>query len=231
MIDFHSHILPLMDDGSKSVEDSINMLQELSRQGVTKVAATPHFYAEKESVESFLTRRNEAFELLKPHLSGQEPQILLGAEIKYYQGISKLNSLKALQLEDSGILLIEMPFSHWTEYTVKEISDIASNGDLTVVIAHIERYMRLGNRKNISRLQNCDVLIQANAEFFSNVFTRNKALNMLYNGDIQLIGTDCHNMTVRRPNMNKAVDSINKKFGNEFLEIINDYQADLLNNK
>jgi len=228
MIDFHSHILPRMDDGSKSVEESLKLLNELKAQGVTKVAATPHFYAEKESVDSFLGRRAAAFDNLKAELNGDLPEVILGAEIRYYQGISKLEGLKTLQLASSGILLIEMPFSRWTEYTVNEIINIASNGDITVVLAHIERYMRYGNKKSIERIADSGVLIQSNAEYFLSPLTSRKALRLLYNGFIQLIGTDCHNMTSRRPNMDKAITKITKKFGDGFLEFINDYQANLL---
>lgn len=231
MIDFHSHILPLMDDGSKSVEESLKLLKELSLQGVKKVAATPHFYAEREPVDNFLKRRSEAFDKLKSDLIADLPEILLGAEIRYYQGLSKLEGLKELQLLNSGILLIEMPFSHWTEYTVNEIINIASNGDITVALAHIERYMRFRNKKSISVLQNAGVLIQANAEYFVSPLTSRKALRLLGDGFIQLIGTDCHNTTSRCPNMDKAAFKIAKRFGDEFLEFINDYQTKLLDNQ
>ena len=62
MIDFHTHILPNVDDGSKGVEESTLMLTRLFEQGVNKVIATPHFYANDESVDEFLLRRNAAFE-------------------------------------------------------------------------------------------------------------------------------------------------------------------------
>ena len=73
MIDFHSHILPLMDDGSRSVEESCKMLEELSSQGVTKVAATPHFSANNETVEKFLERRKSSFGMLKEGLTDNMP--------------------------------------------------------------------------------------------------------------------------------------------------------------
>ena len=57
MIDFHTHILPKMDDGSKSTEESIAMLKMQAEQGIRWVVATPHFYAEPESPQDFLQRR------------------------------------------------------------------------------------------------------------------------------------------------------------------------------
>jgi len=58
MIDFHSHILPKLDDGSSSSDESCKLLRCLATQGVESVVATPHFYADNESVERFLARRN-----------------------------------------------------------------------------------------------------------------------------------------------------------------------------
>ena len=56
MIDIHSHILPGMDDGSSSLEESLAMAGESARQGVRLLAATPHFYATQENPASFLRR-------------------------------------------------------------------------------------------------------------------------------------------------------------------------------
>ena len=98
MIDFHTHILPGVDDGSKNVEESLLMLDSMKNQGVKTVIATPHFYANDESVESFLSRRNEAFSSLKKSLA-DGPEIILGAEVRYYDGISRLEDLKKLRIE------------------------------------------------------------------------------------------------------------------------------------
>ena len=64
MIDFHSHFLPGMDDGSRSVSESINMLKALEKQNIDIVVATPHFYLDMNSVSSFLKRREEFHEKL-----------------------------------------------------------------------------------------------------------------------------------------------------------------------
>ena len=65
-IDFHSHILPKIDDGSRSVEESVKLLDLMAQDGVSVVAATPHFYCSKTSIHRFLDRRAEAYEKLKP---------------------------------------------------------------------------------------------------------------------------------------------------------------------
>ena len=62
MIDFHSHVLPGIDDGAKDVETSVAMLEESKRQGVTTVVCTPHYSGRKHSPEWFKERRNAAYE-------------------------------------------------------------------------------------------------------------------------------------------------------------------------
>ena len=111
MIDFHSHILPGMDDGSKSTQESLEMLDMLRAQGVDTVAATPHFYARENPPEVFLRRRAEAWNRLRPQLTADSPRVLLGAEVRYFQGISHVDRLHDLCLEGQDVLLLEMPFS------------------------------------------------------------------------------------------------------------------------
>ena len=63
LTDCHNHILPEMDDGSKSVEMSVAMLQMMQKQGIARVIATPHFYCHREkSVASYLERRQRKIE-------------------------------------------------------------------------------------------------------------------------------------------------------------------------
>ena len=82
MIDIHSHILPGIDDGSQSVEESHALLALLREQGVETVVATPHFYADRNDPENFLRRRKEALARLD-HGETEMPRILLGAEVAY----------------------------------------------------------------------------------------------------------------------------------------------------
>ena len=60
MIDFHSHILPGIDDGSPDVETSLRMVESMQRQGIDTICATSHFYATQRSPQRFLFRRQEA---------------------------------------------------------------------------------------------------------------------------------------------------------------------------
>ena len=121
MIDFHSHILPAFDDGSKNVEESIALLDMLRDQGIKTVVATPHFDVQRETPADFVERRQGSYEMLRPHLKKGHPEIILGAEVGYYTGIERRQTIRSLCAGDSNLLLLEMPISEWTEYTVREV--------------------------------------------------------------------------------------------------------------
>ena len=65
VIDFHTHILPGIDDGSSDLQMSMAMLNEERHQGVDVVVLTPHFYGSQESIDHFIHKRNKAYALLK----------------------------------------------------------------------------------------------------------------------------------------------------------------------
>jgi len=222
VIDWHSHILPGVDDGSRDVAESITMLQALSEQGVDTVIATPHFYANDEPVASFIQRRENAYRELQAHLPESAPEILLGAEVRYYPGISRLDGLRNLRIDNTKLLLLEMSFTKWTEYTVGELIELASGGDMIIILAHIERYLSMQSGKVWDRLYDSGILMQVNASFFEG-FSRRKALSLLENGGIHFIGSDCHNMTSRPPQMSKAFEAIEKKLGINFISQMNEF--------
>ncbi len=228
MIDWHCHVLPKMDDGSRSVEESLKLIEMQQAQGVETIVATPHFYANDESVEAFLQRRKASFDLLKQSLPENSPKIILGAEVRYYHGISKFKDLKALRAEGSEVLLLEMPFSKWTEYMVRELTEISLMGDVKLVLAHIERYLSLQSRELWDYILGSEIFTQVNASFFASSLTRRRAISMLRRGEIHFLGSDCHNLTSRYPKLDKAQDVIKKKFGESFINQMNEYGESVL---
>lgn len=228
MIDWHSHILPNMDDGSKSVQESIALLESLAAQGVDTVVATPHFYANDERVSSFVERRQIAREKLCDFAPKCSVNVLMGAEVSYYSGVSRLDDLRLLKFQDSKILLLEMPMSKWSNYAISELIEISSSGEFTVLIAHIDRYMEFQSTKTLEYLLESGILMQANASFFNDFFKKHKALKLLGEGFIHVIGSDCHNIKSRPPKIGSAYEIIQKKFGNHYVNSINDFGKQLL---
>ena len=223
MIDWHSHILPGMDDGSKDAAESVSMLGMQASQGVQTVVATPHFYANDETIDSFLERRSKAMEDLKAQLPENAPKILMGAEVRYYQGISRLEGLKKLTVEGSKLLLLEMPRGVWTESMVRELVELSGKSSVRIVLAHVERYMKLQKQSVWDRIMESGILMQVNANFFTSFASKRKALTLLEGGVVQFIGSDCHNTTTRPPLLGKAFEIIRKKLGDDYLDQMKQY--------
>lgn len=212
MLDFHTHILPGIDDGSADVEMSLAMLHEEAAQGIDTIALTPHFYADRHSPARLIEKRESAYRKLMDACGAQEgrPKLILGSEVHYYIGIGQSSEIASLQIGNSGVLLLELPFSgKWPDALMRDVWELRSRQGLQVVIAHIERYISWFNANRIiSQLLEAGAMIQANAGYFIDPGTRKKALRYLKEGRIHLIGSDCHNMTSRSPNMREASEYI-----------------------
>lgn len=207
MVDFHSHFLPGMDDGAESVDIGLDMLRESFRQGVRLICATPHFYADEEDPAGFLKRRDEAYKELREAMGdgGDFPKILLGAEIQYFPGMSVADELRSLCLQGSPFLLVEPPMLPWSELMLDEIEQCGAALRCVPVIAHIDRYMRLLDDPTLfDRVKGRRILSQVNASFFLYRQSRDFALDSLRDGRFHMIGSDCHNMYDRWPNMGDA---------------------------
>lgn len=227
--DFHSHILPGIDDGSANLDESINLLKMEASQGVRQVVATPHFYPQHDSPDKFFARREQAELALREKMAECDglPEIYIGAEVHYFRGISESDILKQLTINGKSCILLEMPMDKWTDFMFHELQEIYKRQGLTPIIAHVERYLpRLFPQKFIDRLTELPVLIQSNASFF----TRKPALAMrlMRQGQIHLLGSDCHNLTTRTPNMDAAISRIQKKLGPPALLRIEKFQKTVL---
>ena len=210
MIDVHCHMLPGMDDGSKSVEMSLEMIRRSRDQGVRGIIFTPHFYADMNSPGTFLKRRAESLARLEEQLPslGEVPEYTTGAEVHYFRGMSRVESLESLCIGRSNYILIEMPFRTWQPYMLEEIEEISKVSGLNVIIAHLERYLDQDKRLVKRLIDDPDILVQCNAEFFLERRTASKASKMLRKGQIDLLASDSHNLESRRPNLAEAFDII-----------------------
>ena len=227
IIDFHSHILPDIDDGSRSVEESIKLLQMESKQGISHVIATPHFYPQHDNPESFLRRRRNAEMILREAMAEYEnmPQLDVGAEVYYFTGISDSHVLSQLTIAGRNSILIEMPGAKWTDAMYRDLEGIYTKQGLIPIVAHVERYLTIWNSESVcKRLAELPVLVQSNASFFQHRSTVSKALKMLKKDRIHLLGSDCHNLIDRKPNLGETVELIGEELGNECLRRVISYQ-------
>ena len=205
MIDFHSHILPDMDDGPDTVQNSLFMLRKSFLQGVNTFVSTSHFYSDEECPAEFLKRRDFAADQLKQAMLYSPmvyPKVVLGAEVLYFPGISDAEGIDSLRIENSRCILIEPPMAPWSEDMLDDIQQLRYNFDLIPVIAHVDRYMTmLKDNSLIDRVLQRRLLVQVNGSCFLNPKTMKAALGNLKAGKIHVIGSDCHNLDLRPPNL------------------------------
>lgn len=220
MIDFHTHILPDIDDGAGSVEESVRMIEMLCEQGVRKILLTPHFYAYMSSSESFVEKRKRALEKLLKALGDKKPEveIYLGGEVLFFDELWRLKEIKDFCISGTDYILIEMPFSSWENNMVESVINLFSRG-VVPVIAHFERYLKYkGNQTKIRELVNAGALLQMNCQYMNKFFTRSKAIRYIKNGEVFALGSDCHNISGRKPDF----ENIDKLLKNK----LNDRQYD-----
>ena len=227
--DFHSHVLPCVDDGSGSVEESLRMLAASRTQGIKRIVATPHFYPHIYNPEEFLEKRSAGVEKLvsamKQNSSYKDdyPTLYLGAEVAYFSGISRCDWMKKMCVSGSRILLVEMPFERWSETMLYELFEMKTTLEIIPVIAHLDRYFPYQSREIIDEMFAQELLIQCNAESFLNGKTRKKVLKMLKEGQIDFIGSDCHGDTVRAPNIGDAYKVISRALNEDAINKLNEF--------
>ncbi len=230
VIDFHSHILPGIDDGSRNVEMSLQMLRASANMGVDIMVATPHFYGHRESREHFLHRRDLSWAELRHALQLKTglPQVLLGTEVAFNSHIIREPELDGLCVEGTRLLLLEMPFASWTEYELDGVTMLSLDRGYQVVLAHFERFLSFpGNENLLKRLLELPILLQMNGERLLGFGSR-KWIDWFHSGQAVLLGSDCHNLGHRSPNLGPARAKLERKAGAELLEQIDTMGAELL---
>ena len=228
MVDYHTHILPGIDDGSPDINTTIAMLKMEKDQGITKVIATPHFYAHKTSINAFLEKRNNALEQVR---SKYLPDIIPAAEVYFFTGISN-SEIEKLCVEGTKILLLEMPFAQWTDSMFKEVSALIHKKGLTVILAHVERYKKYQKDTRVwDKMLDLDLIVQINAESFYKPegikgFFKRKAYLDIIDGRKWIVATDCHGIDHRKPEYKRARAVLIRFLGCEKVEEMEQFAED-----
>ena len=210
MVDFHTHILPGIDDGSDSISTSQSMLAAMREQNVKTVVATPHFIPQSEELFEFLERRQKAVELITPHLGGIN--LIPAAEVKYCRNISKIEGIEKVSVGNLGYILVEMTYQEWNKQIVDDVISIMDNTGLVPILAHVDRYWTKDTNKYFDRFLDAGALMQLNVSAFEGFWERRKFIKRISEGKIHLLGSDCHNLTKRKPNLESGF-SVLEKYG------------------
>ena len=221
MIDLHTHILPGMDDGSPDAACSVEMLRRQRAQGVEVVCGTSHYYRRQNSISLFCERRAAAMDRLKEALPRGEtlPRVIPAAETAYFSGIGDHPGLERLCIQGTRTLMLEMPFTEWSDLQVEEVSALVLDRRFQVVLVHPERFCASkGNRRKIQQLEQLPVALQVNAGALLLWRTRRLGLELLREAPIPLLASDCHNLTTRVPNLQEGRRVVRQKLGSGFLD-------------
>ncbi len=226
MIDIHTHLLPRIDDGSRSVENTLEMLDIMVKDGVETVVATPHFYNET-SVEHFCEKRQKAYE----KVADKKPDgidIRLGAEVKLEYGISEIEDLEKLKIEGTDYMLVELPYFKWEGWVYDELFKISSNANADIIIAHADRYMDLNSVGAIEKLVHMDFKIQVNIDDMFARFRRSISIGLMKKGLVDYIASDCHNLDSRPPRIGDAFKKVSAKMGLDYANELMDNAKTML---
>ena len=215
MIDLHSHIIPNVDDGSRSLEDSVNLIKESIKLGITDIVFTPHF----EPIPNRMIPNiniNESFNAFKKHLEDENLNIniYLGNEITINDNLIKdLKNSKCLSINGSKYILLELDFFAAEEEIGELIYELELAG-YSVIIAHAERYM-YADYKYIEMLVREGALIQINATSIitKHPFLRKFIMKLIKNNLVHFVSSDVH--FGRENKMLEAYQMVAKKFNKD----------------
>ena len=231
IVDFHSHILPGIDDGADTLQTSLKMLELSKSQGVNTMVSTSHYYNFHESINSFVSRRDDAVYKLCKHINEHDmdlPEIITASEVRLFPGLSGEEDLEKLCIEGTKNILIEMPYATWSDWMYNEIYAIIIKG-YTPIMAHIERYLGPVSEKEIlEKLLSMEVFVQCNADSFLERKMRRFIKKLIKLGRLTVIGSDCHNLENRVSHIDDAISYLSRKFGDEYLGVIMKNAADLI---
>ncbi len=206
MTDFHIHLLPGMDDGAQSIAESRAMLQTLAEQGITHAVCTPHYYGERESVQTFLARRDQSAAQIQEMAQELGITLAYGAEIAMWQGMSTEVSDR-LCPGDSNLLLCELPVSY-SPWVIDEIEELGALG-YCPMIAHVDRVQALYTKDQLAAVLECrGVVYQVNAGAMNKPRVQGLARALCAMGAQMVIGSDGHGEDYRKPDFSPARKSL-----------------------
>ena len=219
-IDMHCHILPGVDDGAQSMEETRQMLMTAYQEGVRYIIATPHHHPRRGRAtpqqlrEQLKKVREEAAKI------SDRMKVFLGTEIYFGQDIpEKLQENSVLTMNRTRYVLVEFSPSDPFEYIHRGIQRIQMKGYI-VILAHAERYECLREDfDNVEYLDEMGVLIQVNAGSITGSGGRKlkKFVKALLEREMVFcVGTDAHDNEKRAPHMKKAAEYVKKKYGEDY---------------
>ena len=232
MIDFHSHILPNIDDGSKSVEETFELLKEAKQAGFDEIISTSHYMEEYYEVN--VAEREAWVDAISQNLHrvDLDLKLYLGSEIYITDNIVKLlEEGKASSINNSNYVLFELPLNSKPMNLYDVVYEMLQNR-IVPVLAHPERYLFVQKEPEIIyELIQKGVLMQANYGSILGRYGEKAALivqKLLENNMIHFLGSDVHKPNTIYPQVPEALRIIKIIVGEEKLRELTEINPKLV---
>lgn len=223
IIDIHSHIIPCVDDGSKSLKQSHNMIDIAYENGISVIIATPHRMPDGKNAPPDLIKARVA--LLEEYIAAKNYDIDIypGNEIYYCaESSEQLEEGSALTLADTDCVLVEFSPMDDARYIRNSVSELQNMG-YRPIIAHVERYASLCKApfEMIEELKEMGIMIQVNAMSVTGGFgktSRDIAKKLLKRGLVDFIASDAHSDGGRAPKFTECIECLEKLCDSDYIE-------------
>lgn len=233
MIDFHAHILPNIDDGSASMEESINLIKEAEQAGFTGIISTSHYlqnYYESDEEERRRILAELANQVKVADAEAEIPKLYLGSEIYISTDIVELlEEGKASTINGTNYVLFELPMNSKPLFVKAVVYKLIENG-YNPIIAHPERYSYVKeNIEFVRELKNMGALFQSNYGSVIGMYgsSAKKTLKKLLKEDlITFLGSDVHAVGQIYPKIPKILRKLEKWISPEKLQELTTLNAE-----
>ncbi|MBU9723069.1 MULTISPECIES: tyrosine-protein phosphatase [Bacillaceae] len=235
MIDLHSHILPGLDDGAATMEDSINMAKAAISEGITTIVATPHhkngrYVNRKVEIEAAVDEVNQQFQK-----NGIDLQVLPGQECRIFGELMEdYHESEILTLNNSKYLFIEFPSASVPRYAKELLYSIQLQG-IVPIIVHPERNQELMEHPDkLYELVKDGALTQVTAASVCGKFGKkiqSFTAEIIEANLTHFVASDAHNIINRNFHMKTAYDTIQEKYGEEMVYFYMENSQLVLENK
>lgn len=233
MIDFHAHILPNIDDGSASMEESINLIKEAEQAGFTGIISTSHYlqnYYESDEEERRRILAELANQVKVADAEAEIPKLYLGSEIYISTDIVELlEEGKASTINGTNYVLFELPMNSKPLFAKEVVYKLIENG-YKPIIAHPERYSYVKEDIEFVReLKSMGALFQSNYGSVIGMYggSAKKTLKKLLKEDlISFLGSDVHAVGQIYPKVPKILRKLEKWISPEKLQELTTLNAE-----
>ena len=223
-IDIHSHVLPCIDEGAADVETALEMLRMAQAEGISDIIVTPHYTSGRFRADS--RRNKEQLDKLREKVSeaGLPINLYPGTEVYYRGGLEeKFESGELCTMNGTEYVLVE--FSPTEDYLgIRTAVDDLFGMGLHPILAHAERYHCLcKSLQYLRELKNmgCEVQVNAGSVTGKSGFVIKRWVHrVLKEGLIDYIGTDAHDIEMRKPSIKKCAKILYKKYDKAYADAV-----------